>query len=429
MNGLSFWAGPKISGRISAMCDNWPIRPITPDEWPDYCRKVDLGFGTAIADDEIARAERGFEYERSLAAFDDGRLVGTAAAFSTTLSVPGRLLVPAAGIDRVTVSSTHRRRGILRSMMARQLHDIQERGESLAVLNASESLIYGRFGYGRATEYAAYAISTAESAFQNPVLDSHTVELVGFAEAADLLPGIHADAQVHTPGAIAHSPEWRRRFLETPVAERTGEKSKFIAVARDASLKYDGYAIYRMDMQFDEGMSTSALHLDHLVTADERARIALWRFLLDVDLVRTVSTRNSPVDEILLWLLADPRQLRTRYRADGLWLRILDVPAALSARLYALEGTLVFEVHDRFRPATAGRFYLEASSSGASCRRTGLEPDIVLQIADLGAAYLGGVPFSLLARAQRIREETAGALRRADAMFSSSPLPWCMTQF
>ncbi len=159
------------------------------------------------------------------------------------------------------------------------------------------------------------------------------------------------------------------------------------------------------------------------------AAAGLWRYCLDLDLIGAVQLAGRPVDEPLRWLLADPRRLRTAKVTDGLWVRLLDLPAALAARRYAAPGAVVVEVTDRLRPANDGRFLLEGGPDGADCRPTGREPDLLCDVADLGAAYLGGVKLASLARAGRVLEQAPGALARADAMFATDPAPWCTTGF
>jgi len=405
------------------------LRPITPNELPAFWQQVGAAFGSIPSDEEVARQLPGFEFDRSLGAFAGAGLVGTVVVEATLVSLPGSTSVPAGAIKAATVSPAHRRRGILRAMVAHALADCQERGEPMAVLTASESSIYGRFGFGSAADQAGYAISTAGSAFLGPVAYSGSVECIDFADARGLYPEVCETARRQTPGAIARNAYWWQRYFETPLAERIGERSQYHVVARDNSGSCEGFAIYGLKSDWTDGINDFTLEVSQLITTTDDARVALWRYLLDVDLVRKLTTWNSPVDELLRYLLKDPRQLRTRHRTDGLWVRMLDVPAALGARRYAIEGSLVLEVRDGFRPACGGRFLLEGATDGAACRRTSRSPDITLETADLATLFLGGVPFTMLARAQRLREETPGALQRADLMFASSPQPWCMTRF
>jgi predicted acetyltransferase len=412
------------------MGDELEMRSIGADEWPDFGRQVSLAFHEAPTPGERERWAASFEYPRSLAVFDGDRIVATAAAESNELTLPGLTRAPAAAVIAVTVYAPYRRRGLLRRMMARQLADVQERGEALAILTASESSIYQRFGYGAAADEVSYTISRDHADFVSVPAWDGTVEIVDEAGARAVLPDTYEAVRLRQPGAIRRSPSWWDGYFSADNGLRKGEKVRFTLVARGAGGVVEAYAAYTVTRAWPEGLGSHTLDLHQMISVNDKARAALWHFLLTrIDLVQTVVIGNSPVDEPLRWLLADPRRLRLRYRNDLLWLRIVDVPAALAACRYALPGSLVLEVHDRFRPETAGRYRLEGSPEGATCSRTGAEPDLSLAIEDLGSLYLGGVSPAALARAGRVREETSGALRRAGAMFACEPAPWCATHF
>jgi predicted acetyltransferase len=412
------------------MNDTLELRPITAEEWAAFDRVVDMSFHSLPSAESVDTFRAGFEFDRSLAVFDRGRIVATTAAQSNDLTLPGLTTAPAAAVIAVTVFPTHRRRGLLRQMMTRQLDDVEVRGEPLAILTASESSIYGRFGYGAATEETCHSLAVLHAAFANPVLYDGSIDILPDEDVHEVLPAVHEALRCHQPGAVRRDDHWWRRYFDVPEAERTGEKARFNAVVRDGRDRPEGYAIYTVKRDWPDGARNHTLEISELITTNDEARSALWHFLLSkVDLIQTVTTLCSPVDEPLRWLLADPRHLRSTRRTDLLWVRILDVCAALGARRYMVPGSLRFEVHDRSRSATAGRFELEGTPEGAVCRRTGKDPDLSLQIEDLGAMYLGGVSPSTLARAQRVREETPGSLRLATAMFDSDPAPWCPTRF
>jgi predicted acetyltransferase len=318
---------------------------------------------------------------------------------------------------------------LLRALMARQLDDIQERGEPVAILYATEGSIYGRFGYGVATDTVGYGVELRRAAFTSPVDYDGTVDFVGPDEAESVMPDVYDAFRVTQPGAIDRPSFWWHGYFHSGEAHSEGKRARFFLAARSSSGAPEGYAAYWIDRDWQSGRRHHTARIDELIATNARAYAALWRMLLSLDLIDTAETRNSSLQEPLRWLLADPRELRVWFRHDGTWLRIVDVPAALAARRYGTEDTLVLEVHDRFHPASAGRFRIDGSPDGASCKRTGEAPDLVMQIEDLGAAYLGGTPFSSLARALRVIEETPTALRRADVMFLSSPHPWGTTQF
>lgn len=408
---------------------NVEIRPILPVEYAELSRVDGAAFGWVPSDEEIERSRASFEFDRSLAAFDNGHIVAAAGAFSFDLTLPGLTTTPVAGVSYVGVLPTHRRRGLLRALMRRQIDDVRARGEALAILTASESVIYGRFGYGLATQSATLEIDPHYAAFRRPPDDAGTVALVDKETAGSVLPGVYDRVRRRQPGMITRAEGWWSEWLRDPEDQRNGMSARFYVTYTSASGEVDGYTTYRIKEEWNHGLPASPLQVGEVIAATPEAYAALWRYLLDVDLIGTVRTRDSSLDEPLRWLLADPRRLRTTRLGDFLWLRVVDIPAALSARRYPMAGALSFDLIDSFCPDNAGRYRLEGGSDGATCRRTNVEPEIALDVADLGAIYLGGVRPGTLARAGRIEERAPGALDRADALFAGDRLPWCGTGF
>jgi predicted acetyltransferase len=355
-------------------------------------------------------------YARMHAAFD-GEIVGGAGAFPFDLSVPGGSLA-CAGVTVVGVRPTHRRRGVLRAMVDAQLRDVHERGEPLAALWASEETIYGRFGYGIASWAGDVRIPRARNAFVQPLERHGAVRFVTPEEAAALFPPVHEALRRQRPGVFARSEDWwTLRQLREPEDESSSPR-QFVALELDEEVQ--AYAIYRTFFSFDEGSSTSRLVVREAVGATPQATAEIWRFLLDVDWMETVEASLLPPDHPLFLLLANPR--RPRYRpSDALWVRVVDVGAALAGRAYGDGGPLVLEVRDEFCPWNEGRWRLE----GGSCTRTDGEPDLALDASALGSAYLGAVSFTQLREALRVEELREGAVARADALFAWRPLPWC----
>lgn len=405
------------------------IRPITPDELPAFIRNDALAFGGQTDDGEIEEIRATFAFERSLAAFVDGRLVGTAGAYPFTMTLPGLTSTPVAGVSWVGVRPTHRRRGILRVLMERQLDDVAARGEALAILTASESGIYARFGYGLATSSMSVEIDPRYARFQQPITPTGRLEMLDHEQALAVLPEIYDRARRLQPGALTRSPERWRGILAQSAERDKRDGPRFYASYESAPGQVDGAAIYRIKGQWADDIAANVLTVREVMATTAEAYAALWDFLLYVDLVGTVRAEERPVDDPLRWLLAEPRRLRVTRLGDELWVRLLDIPAALSARRYAVTGALVFAVHDAFRPRDDGRYMLEAGRDGAVCRPTDAAADIALDVAELGAVYLGGVSFSTLARAGRIHEASAEALRRADALFAPDRAPFCGTGF
>jgi len=356
-------------------------------------------------------------HERMHAAFEDGQIVGGAGAFPFELSVPGGSL-PCGGVTAVGVHPTHRRRGVLRSMMDTQLRDVHERGEPIAALWASEETIYSRFGYGIASWAGVLRVRHEWDAFAQPLELGATTRFVTPEEARELFPPIYDAVRRERPGMMSRSEAWwKDRQLRLPEDEAAAPR-RFVVLELDGTPQ--GYAIYRTIFEFDGGSSVSRLRLREAFGATPEATAAIWRFVLDVDWMAAVETELAPPDHPLFLLLAAPR--RAQYRmGDGLWVRVVDLPVALSGRTYGDGGPLVLEVRDAVCEWNDGRWKLEAGV----CERTDAEPDLALDVSALGSAYLGAVPFRQLRDALRVEELSTGAIERADALFAWRPLPWC----
>ena len=407
---------------------DFELRPVTRDELPAFTRTDLAAFGERPADP--ARLEldwTSLELDRTLAAFDGDEIVGTGRLFSFELTMPGGRLLPAAAVSWIAVLPTHRRRGILSAIKQVQLDDAAERGESLAMLYASEGGIYGRFGYGIATSSMSVTVETRHSRFRRTVPDGR-VRLVEEDEARKLLPEIFDRVRRLQPGAVQRVDAWWPDQFFWPESDERG--TRFYCVHESPDGRLDGYAAYRVVMHWDNG-AQGTVHVRELVTAAPEARAVLWRFLLDVDLTEKLSAWVVPLDEPLRWLLAESRRMRVTRLGESLWVRVLDAPAALAARTYAAPGRVVFDVVDEFRPdgGAAGRFELDAGPDGAEARRSTAEADLVLGVAELGGILLGGTRASTLAQAGLIEERTPGALALTDAMFAVEPLPFSMTDF
>lgn len=408
---------------------NYEIRPITPDEFPAFARAGASAFGEHVDLEDLERERGIFEFDRSLGVLDDGCFVASTAIYSFELTLPGLTTLPAAGVTWVGVMPTHRRRGILTAMMRRQLDDVAERGEALAILLSSESNIYGRYGYGTATFSIQVEIDPHFGALARPGTTKGRLALIDKERAAEVLPGVYDRFRRMQPGMLTRRDAWWKNYFLDLERWRDGASARFYLIYEPAPGQVDGYVCYRIKGNWENGFpNNTLLFLDSAITTPE-AEGALWEYCLNVDLVRTVKASNRPGDEPLRWRLAEPRRLRTTSYDDFLWARIVDVSAALAGRRYATSGKLVVALTDAFRPATAGTYLLEGGPDGAICRATSASPDLSMEIADLGAAYLGGVRFSTLSRAGRVVEERPGALSRADALFASDPAPWCTTDF
>jgi len=356
-------------------------------------------------------------HERMHAAFEDEQIVGGAGAFPFELSVPGGSL-PCAGVTAVGVQPTHRRRGVLRAMMHAQLRDVHERGEPIAALWASEETIYGRFGYGIASWAGELKVPHEWDAFVETLELAATTRFVTPEEARELLPPIYDAVRRERPGMPSRSEAWwDDRQLRMPEDEKSAPR-RFVVL--ELGGEPQAYAIYRTHFSFEGGLPASRLVVREAFGATPEATAAIWRFVFDVDWMSVVEVELAPLDHPLFLLLALPR--RARYQMhDGLWVRLVDLPAALAGREYGEGGPLVLEVRDAICDWNEGRWKLE----DGVCGRTDAEPDLALDISALGSAYLGAVSFGQLHQALRVEELREGALRRADAVFAWRPLPWC----
>ncbi len=415
----------------------YPIRAITEDEFDSFRQVNNHAFHSApFTPRHRAAVISRFEFDRSLSAFDPatGSPVGNTAAFSFQLTVPGGSL-PAAGVSHVAVLPTYRRRGVLRSLMRRQLADVRDRAEPLALLWASEAGIYGRYGYGRASWHLAYTVRRGEGALLKAgAWENLRLRLAEPADARAELGKVYDTVLPVRPGFFARNDPWWLKVLDDPEEDREGACPLRCLLAEDDSGPR-GYALYFGRGRWDDAtfLPDGSLVVRELVAADPSASVALWADLLSRDLTVEFTAYQRPSDDPLLFQLADPRRMRPMV-TDGLWVRITDVPQALAGRRYSAPVDLVIEVTDTDLPDNAGRWRLTTmgrpGGSGpdgfaASCSRTADAADLTLDITELGAAYLGGTRVGALASAGRVTESRPGAVRQLSAAMSWDPSPWC----
>jgi predicted acetyltransferase len=395
------------------------VRPCSSvEELRDALNVISHYFGNEHELEDAERFAKWIEVERMHAAFEGGRLVGGAGAFSFSMSVPGGALVPAAGITVVGVLPTHRRRGILRSLMREQLEDARLRGDLVAYLWASEATIYGRFGYGLASRTGEVSIAKDRTGFAAPFEPHGTVRLVELEEAARTFPPLYEQVVARRPGMFVRSKDWweTRKLFDNP-ARRPGGPKTLALLELDG--KPAGYAIYNVKQDWAGGVSKGVVNIVEVIAPTPDASRELWRWLFDFDWTSEFSAGLLPLDHELFMLLAEPRRMKFRVD-DGLWVRLIDIGQALSARTYN-DGEIVLEIKDAFLPENSGRW--RVTSSGAE--RTEDAADLRLDITGLGSVYLGGFTFGELVRGSRAHELTAGAADRADALFRTNIEPWC----
>ena len=396
----------------------WDVRPTKDlNEFKGAVGAISHYFGGGPDDERAERFAKVLPLERMHAAFDGDAVVGGAGAFPFQLTVPGGI-VPCGGVTVVGVLPTHRRRGVLTAMMRAQLEDIRDRGEPIAALWASEEVIYGRFGYGMASLAGSIELPREYAAFARPFAPEGRLRFVEAEEAAQLFPRVWNAVRRRTPGMLSRTRAWWEfRILFDPPGHEGGAK-RFVVLERDG--RPEGYAVYRHKPNWENGVSNSELEVVEAIALDGRATAEVWRYLFDVDWAARITAFLLPVDHPLLFLLATPRRMRMRV-GDGVWARLVDVGAALSARSYAADGAVVFDVIDDFCPWNTGRWRL----ADGVAKRSQASPQLRCDVTALGSAFLGGFSFSELVRAGRIEELRRGAAARADAMFASERAPWC----
>jgi predicted acetyltransferase len=398
------------------------IRNPSPDELRTAMETGSWSFGDALSDDDYERHGKMLVRERFYVGYDESRPVATAADYPFRLTVPGGELA-AGGVTWVGVLPSHRRRGILTQLMRRELEDLHERGEPLAILWASEAAIYGRFGYGIAAPTLQMDADRARFAFRNDPGPRGGARIVTPDEATALCMHVYDDVRPHVPGFVARDADWWSTYrLADPEQWRRGSGPKFIAV-----IEVDGepvaYAIYRIKQDWTDGFSRSQLKLVETLASTPVAERELWRFVFGIDLIARVEGRVDPGSPLFL-MVVDPRSLQLRV-SEGLWLRLVDVQPALAGRSYASDGEVVLEVRDEFCPWNAGRWRV----GRGAVERTDADTDLELDVADLASAYLGAFSFTRLADAERVRELKEGALSRADALFRTERPPYCPEDF
>ena len=400
------------------------LRTLRPDEWDPWFRAIEMAFGGVPLSPPLRAMYRDLnEFERSVAAWDGHTCVGGSGAFSFRMTVPGGASVPTAGVTTVGVLPKHRRRGLLRSMMRRQLDDVRERGEPLAALTASEPSIYGRFGYGVAGEQLSAEIDTARVRLDVPAgTDGVRLRLVEPESVRDACEGVYAACVPARPGMLARMPGWERLPLLDHEQDRAGA-SPLQCVVAESEGRVTGFARYSVKPDWGPSGANGTVLLRDLYAPDPVVYAALWRFLFDLDLTSRIQVRTCPVDAPWRHLVSDVRRCALRVR-DELHLRLVDVGRALELRTYTRELDVVLGVTDPFCPWNEGSWRLTADGKGASCERTTAPAELALTVKDLASAYLGGTSLAALAGAGRVRELRPGALAEASAAFHGDVAPW-----
>lgn len=402
------------------------VRPFRDGDWDRFRWVDEVAFGyTSPADD--SPDTRILDHDRSLIAEIDGVPVGIASAYGFGLTVPGGAAVPTAGTTWVGVAPTHRRQGVLRAMMRRHLDDSVERGDVLAALWATQPGIYGRFGFGLATRALRLGL-TADRLAAGPEDPGLRVTLARPADVRDAMVQVYDEAAADRPGATSRDARWWDRTVYDPEHRRDGGSEKrALLVADDAGPR--GYAMYSTALSWSgPGRPDGRLSVRELVALDPAARAALWRLLLGHDLMTTTEWFNAPVDELLLDWVHD--RAAVAGLVDQMYVRLLDLPAALTARTYRRGIDLVLDVRDELVPANARSWHLRGGDgTPVTCESTDRTPDVSLDVRELGAAYLGARTLGDLAAAGLVQVHDGARLDAADDAVRHSPAAWCPAVF
>lgn len=396
------------------MREPYPLRPVTEAEFAPWARMIADTYGADRCEQEITGQRAATELDRTLAAFDSGTPIAGASIYRRALTVPGAVL-PVAGIASVGVAPTHRRRGILTSIMRRQFTELHEqRREPVAVLRPSEAGIYGRYGYGPATRGDQIRCLRRSMVFRDGV-DSGCgqVRLCHREQARARIEEVYERASAATVGWPRRTgAHWDVRLFDQPQARGAASTLRF-ALHHEPDGEVSGYVLYRHAVDPD---ASAVVQVVELAAVSRQAHAALWRFLAGIDLVRWIDCEVA-VDDPLPHLLVDPRAVVSA-PVDRLWVRLVDVDRALGARRYAVPLDVVLEVTDRFCPWNEGRYRLRAGTDGVACTRTEDPADLRMSSAELAAAFLGGTRLASLGAAGLVEERSPGALRLTSAAFA-----------
>jgi len=404
----------------------WEIRTITDEEVDLYRARIDLGFGQDPSGDEDARRRFTdvFENDRMFAAFDGGDIIGTGGALSFGLTVPGGATVPMGGTTVVTVQPTHRRQGVLRALMQAHLDEVADRGEPIAGLWASESSIYGRFGFGPATYRQRVTMGTRGISMRSTE-PTGQVRLLDVEEAKPLVREVYEQIRPKVAGMLTRSDGWwHARHLH----EREGggsSKRRFAVCFNGESV--GGYVAYRQKGKWEDFIAQGEIEVSELMAITPEAHRALWSYLINIDLFTELEWWNVAVDDPLPEIVTDPRRV-VRTLVDGMWLRLLDIPAALMAREYESDGAIVLRVEDFTRPANSGTYRLEVVEGAADCSATSDEPHVTCDVDVLGHLYLGGGNAFAMAAANRLLGPPT-AVTSLHRLFRTDRAPWCPEVF
>jgi predicted acetyltransferase len=382
------------------------VRSAVDADWPGIALLDATCFGRVNHPDTFAMWRSMIPRDGSIVACDGDDIVGMSHYLDLNMTVPGGAVLPVAGVTLVAVAPTHRRRGVLRAMYTELHSRIADARYPIAALTASEGGIYGRFGYGPATVEVELTVERRRAQLRADAPDPGGVRLVKPAECGAEFAAIYDRWRARTPGGLVRPRALWDELLADRETERRGGTELF------SMLHPDGYALYRVF-----GDDPMMVRVAELTAVTPHAHIALCRALLGLDLMEKVVFGTHPADP-LPYVLTDARQARLTYYEDDLWLRLMDIPAALEARSYRDELTTVLEVSDGFR-SDGGRFALEIRDGRARCVPTSAQADVRTDLDVLGSLYFGSHRASVFAAANRLHTNDSEVIARLDAAFAS----------
>ncbi|CAM5442814.1 GNAT family N-acetyltransferase [Streptomyces tanashiensis] len=405
------------------------VRAVTESEFHDWQRALRTGFlrTPVVSDAEVADRLAHADLARTLGAFDRDRIVATFRSFRQEVSTVGGGSLAADAITQVTVSPTHRRRGLLSRMMSADLAAAKERGDAIATLIAAEYPIYGRFGFGAASWAAEWSVDVRRAGLDprrsGRPEDGGRIDLTDGDEIRKTGPEVHRRLAGLRAG-VTHR-DTRNWEQGTGLGHQSDPwREPFYAMYRSASGEVEGYVAYTADDKWDDAKQpVNTATVRDLIAVTPAAERALWHYLCSIDWIATVRSGYRAPDDLLPLLLPDPRAARMLTYVDMLWVRVLDVVRVLESRTYPVEGSLVLEVRDADGLA-GGRFRLDASPAGASCVRTSASPDLAFDVAEAGTLAFGDESAVRLSRLGRVEELTPGAAARADLLFRTPLRPF-----
>ncbi|MEW2553471.1 GNAT family N-acetyltransferase [Streptomyces zhihengii] len=409
-------------------------RPITESEFPGWLRALATGFlrPPLITDEEAESRRAHMDLARMSGAFDDGRCVATYRTFDQRITVPGGARVAATAVTQVTVSPTHRRRGLLSRLMAEGLAGAKERGDALATLIAAEYPIYGRYGFGPAASITEWTVDVPRTGLDGRRAlpeGGGRIDLVESGDVRKTGPALHERLAADRHGVVSRDEHWWNVNTGAEPTPPHPWTEPFHAVYRSAGGEPEGLVTYAADDRWgDAKQPLNTATVRDLIAVTPEAERALWHFVCSVDWVTTVRSGYRAADDLLPDLLPDPRAARVRTAADFLWVRVLDTVRALEARTYEAPASLVLEVVDAAGFA-GGRFRLATEGGRASCAPTTAAPDLTLDVRELGALYLGDASAVRLSALGLLTEHRPGAVAEADTAFRTARRPWCPDVF